>query len=157
MKSKYPINNSSHQINNSPPTFGDRRRHLPPPAAYLWRFFRLKKKKKKKDKSDHWGWPRSTPTAKGRDPATLSGHICLRWTNQKKKKFRPLGVAVIHPQRPGVAAIHPNGEGERDPATPSGHFCLSGEPKKFRRAQKIVSNASKIDSNATNSFLMPQN
>jgi hypothetical protein len=49
---------------------------------------------------------------------------------KKKKKIRPLGVAVIHPQRPGVAAIHPNGQGERDPAIPCGHFCLSGEQKK---------------------------
>jgi hypothetical protein len=46
---------------------------------------------------------------------------------KKKKKIRPLGVAVIHPQRLGVAAIHPNGQGERDPG---GHFCLSGEPNK---------------------------
>jgi hypothetical protein len=46
--------------------------------------------------------------------------ICLSGesTQKKKKKIRPL------------AAIHPNGQGERDPATLDGHFCLSGEPKK---------------------------
>jgi hypothetical protein len=62
---------------------------------------------------------------------------------KKKKKIWPLGVAVIHPRRPGVAAIHPNGQGERDPATPGGHFCLSGEPKKKSGKPK-------------KSFLMPQ-
>jgi hypothetical protein len=64
--------------------------------------FPANKKKKKKDRSGHWGWPRSTTTAKGRDLAT-----------------------------------------------PSGHFCLSDEPKKIRRATKIVSHVSKIDSNAS--------
>jgi hypothetical protein len=76
--------------------------------------------------------------AKGRDPATLSGPICLsgELANPKKKKKMDSPVATIHP----------NGQGERDLATPSGHlahFCLSGEPKKNSNPPK-------------KSFLMPQ-
>jgi hypothetical protein len=45
--------------------------------------------------------------------------------NKKKKKKIDLAT--------GVAAIHPNNQGERDPATLSGHFCLSGEQKKKKK------------------------
>jgi hypothetical protein len=83
IKSIHPINKSNHQINNPPPTSGDERRHPPPFAAHLRRL--SANKKKKKDKSGHWGWPRSTPTARGRDPATLSG---LFGEPTKKKKIR---------------------------------------------------------------------
>jgi hypothetical protein len=55
-------------------------------------------------------------------------------------------VAAIHSQRPGVAVIHPNSQGERDPATPNGHFCLSGEQKKKK----------KKSGQPKKSFLMPQ-
>jgi hypothetical protein len=46
------------------------------------------KKKKEEERFGHWGWPRSTPTARGRDPATLSGPICLSDEPAKKKKKR---------------------------------------------------------------------
>jgi hypothetical protein len=47
---------------------------------------------------------------------------------RKKKEIDPATRDGCDPLL--VAAIHPNGQGERDLATPSGHFCLSDEQKK---------------------------
>jgi hypothetical protein len=128
MKSKHPINKSTNQINNPPPTSGE---WTPPPSNLSTFQANPKKKKKKIDPATEGGHdPPQRPRGEIRPPSVA---IFISPVNQKKKKryrSRPLGVAVIHPQRLGVAAIHPNGQGERDPATPSGYFCLSDEPKK---------------------------
>jgi hypothetical protein len=52
-----------------------------------------------------------------------------------------------------VAAIHPNGQGERDLATPSGHFCLSGGKKKKKKKKKKKEDRF---GQPKKSFLMPQ-
>jgi hypothetical protein len=72
--------------------------------------------------------------------------FCLSGEPKKKKKNWPLGVA----------AIHPNGQGERDSATPSGHFCLSGEQKK-KKDPATQTQPKKSFLMPQKSILMPQN
>jgi hypothetical protein len=76
-------------------------------------------------------------------PTTFSGNFF----GKKKKKIRPLGVA----------AIHPNGQGERDPATSSSHFCLRQTQKKSGQSKKLFLMSQKSILMSQNSFLMPQN
>jgi hypothetical protein len=109
-----------------PPPATDAATRRPSPATFP--------AKKKKDRSGHWGWPRSTPTARGRDPATLSGHICLREPKKKKKdpatgggRDPPLAAwgGRNPPQRPG-------GERSGYPRWP--FLSLRRNKKKIRQA-----------------------
>jgi hypothetical protein len=96
-----------------PPTSGEQT-----PAAITFSGNFSDGKKKKKKRSGHWGWPRSTPTARGRDPATLSGHVSLSGEPvHQEKKIHRSGHWVWPGSTPsglGVAEIQPNGQGVRN-------------------------------------------
>jgi hypothetical protein len=85
--------------------------------------------KKKKDRSGHWRWPRSIPTARGREiwPPLMAIFVSdkpkKKKKKRKKKKIGPLGVAVIHP----------NSQRERDLATPNGFFFSLASQKKKKK------------------------